>query len=623
MISKRQQQVLQYLKNQSAAVSIDEIARVCHCSNRTIRHELTVIEASAQSFGLNIQRKPSVGVRLLDINNPKWDLLLKRVNYHDKHYRQQHLLLCLLIQKQCTLKEIAKHLNISRQTITRDLNQLILDYPSLFENFNRSTHGCSFNTSERVVREVVKNTLLNQDLMLVAQEVEELTHSLQKQQANQWLVQIEQQLQAEFECSSFLFLESLATLYLFRSVIRPVDDVVLPQDIELFFTNNDLPIDTLGKELLYQALLGARLSKGSLSLHNFNADLAESLLKELLSALGFTLNKEEEVSSGLLLHLRATITRIQSGQRIENPLLEEVRVSLGLLYEVVVETIKTFEKENDLIFSEHEIAFIAMHLGALMQSQVYVKAPTKIAIVCQHGMATSRLLQTRVEALLPNHEISGPYSLSEFKNLGPMTVFDYVITTVALGIKNELVVHPILTNDDIALIEKTIWNYTYWKQCDILINNYRVNQEDVIYMNNMIKKQHMVLSNEAYNYKQAIKIAAKPLVDDGIIENSYVEKMIWAVETLGPYMVILPEVAFVHAAIEDGVHRNGISLLRLDSPILFGKANTAPVKAIFVIASKSKEDRGLLKLVRILEEDKNVDVLLNSNDIEAILALKG
>ena len=324
-----------------------------------------------------------------------------------------------------------------------------------------------------------------------------------------------------------------------------------------------------------------------------------------------------------MLHLRATITRIQSGQKIENPLLDEVQVSLGLLYEVVADTIKTFEKEHYLIFSEDEIAFIAMHLGAIMQSQVYVKVPTKIAIVCQHGMATSRLLLSRVEALLPSHDISGPYALSEFKNLSPMNVFDYVITTSPLGIENELVVHPIMTNNDITLIEKTIWNYTYWKQCDILINNYRVNQEEMISMKDMIKKQHIVLSKESYNYKQAIKVAAQVLVDDGIIENTYVEKMIWAVETLGPYMVILPKVAFVHAGAEDGVNRNGISLLRLDSPILFGKENTAPVQAIFVIASKSREDRGLLKLVKILEEKNKTTMLLTTNNIDDILTLKG
>lgn len=623
MISKRQQQVVQYLKEQKSAVSIDEIAKVCQCSNRTIRYELNVIESIAKSYKLTLLRKPSIGIQLVDANNPKWDQMLTSVNYHDKHYRQHHLLLFLLTSKQCTLKDIAEKLQVSRQTITRDLNQLTQDYPTLFANFKRTTHGCTFHTDERVIREALKNSLLNQDMINVMQEVDVITQASEKKQANEWLQQIQNQLQAEFEPSSFLFLENLATLYLFRSEMQPTNGVELVHETTLFFGENNLAVDTLAKELLYQALLGARLSKGSLSLYGANADLAELLFKALSDALGFILNEEEAIASGLMLHLRATITRIQSGQHIDNPLLDEVRVSLGLLYEVVMDTIKSFEEEHKLHFSEHEIAFIAMHLGAIMQSQVYVKAPTKIAIVCQHGMATSRLLLSRVEALLPSHDIAGPYSVKEFKNLSAINVFDYVITTIPLGIDNELVVHPIMSNKDVALIEKTIWNYTYWKQCDILINNYRVNQEEMISMRDMIKKHHIVLSSDSYNYKQAIKAAAEVLVVEGIIENTYVEKMIWAVETLGPYMVILPKMAFVHAAADDGVNRNGISLLRIDTPIPFGKENTAPVQAIFVIASKSREDRGLLKLVRILEEKNNMNVLLTSNDIDEILKLKG
>lgn len=623
MISKRQQSILEFLKKQQSVVSMDEIAEFVGCSNRTVRSELDKIEALAKTHGLMLIRKPSLGVMLHDQANAKWEHLLNQVDYHDKTYRQRQLLLYLLMHKQCTLIDIADKLQISRQTITRDLNQLVKDYPLLFKSFTRSTHGCFFDKEECVVLEAIKNTVLTSEMILLIQENKTITTSNQKQQANRWLQQIQHQLQAEFEAASFLYLESLITLYLLRSNFAIATERALSLEMTQFFNANPLSVNYCAKELVYQALLGARLSKGTLSLSKANDHLAMKLYQNLSTALGIALTQEELTSSGLLLHLQASMTRIRSGQRIDNPLLKEIRVSLGLLYEVVVETIKHFEVEHDLVFSEDEIGFVAMHLGALMQSQVYIKAPIKIAIVCQHGMATSRLLLSRVKALLPNHQISGPYSLSEFLELSPANAFDYVITTIALGIKNELVVHAILTTQDIDMIEKTIWNYTYWKQCDILINNYRVNQEEVISMSQMIKAQHIRLSDETLNYKQAIKQAASLLLNDGIIENRYIEKMIWAVETLGPYMVILPEVAFVHAAPEDGVNRNGISLLRLSAPIAFGKSNTAPVQAIFVIASKNKEDQGLLKLVKILEAGNNTVMLLSMKHIEDIIGLKG
>jgi mannitol/fructose-specific phosphotransferase system IIA component (Ntr-type) len=142
-------------------------------------------------------------------------------------------------------------------------------------------------------------------------------------------------------------------------------------------------------------------------------------------------------------------------------------------------------------------------------------------------------------------------------------------------------------------------------------------------MHELIKEKHIQISHRFDNWQKAIEFAAKPLLDDGVIQPRYITKMIWAVESLGPYMVILPKIAFVHAGNEDGVIRNGISCLRMAQPLSFGSQKATDVQVIFVIASKAKEDMGLLKLVRIIENMDNYDRLINANDIKAILALEG
>ena len=114
-------------------------------------------------------------------------------------------------------------------------------------------------------------------------------------------------------------------------------------------------------------------------------------------------------------------------------------------------------------------------------------------------------------------------------------------------------------------------------------------------MQQLIKQKHVQLSDRFDDWQKAIEFAAKPLLDDGVIQQRYITKMIWAVESLGPYMVILPKIAFVHAGNEDGVIRNGISCLRLAQPLSFGTQKATEVQVIFVIASKAKEDMGLLK----------------------------
>ena len=476
---------------------------------------------------------------------------------------------------------------------------------------------------EQTLRELIKNKWLTHEFLSLSDTYLNLYFPKEASSVQAWLYDLQAELNAEFETTSFAYLHQLATLYVIRSALKPIDSFEVSHQVIRLFEFSKLALDSLSVTLLYDAIQGSRLAKGSFVAAHINDDLAMELLEALYDALQLKYDKQETASIGLLMHLRATITRIQTGQMIENPLREDVRVSFSLLYEVVSAVMVTFEKKHELTFSDHEIAYIVMHLGVLLQSQVYVDAPIKIAIVCQHGTATSKLLLSRIEALLPNHQIRGPYSVKEYQTMATLDVFDYVITTIPLGLDNELVVNPILNNKDTELIEKTIWNCTYRKQCDMLLSNYSVNKQDVISMNQMIKAHHLQFSKENFSWKQAIAVAAQPLKDERIIEASYIEKMIWAVETLGPYMVILPQVAFVHAAYDDGVNHNGISCLRLDHPIRFGEQKAVDVKVIFVIASKAKEDMGLLKLVRILEDNNNLQTLLNTHNKQHILAMKG
>src|SRR5690554_1381841 len=599
MLSKRQHQVVTYLMQQSSPVTIEHLSRAHFCSYKTMSNELKNIESIASSLQLKILKKPSQGVSLLNKENPKWQVLVKEVNYIDPDFRQVSILLHLLSEKTVKPKDLVEKLSVSRQTITRDLMTINKNYCD--KTLQQSTRGATLTLEESVLRERLKNQWITKQFLLVFQEWIKKDHQHLVEESNTFLEDLQQKQNAEFEISSLTYLQTLISLLLIRSKLNPFNEENLSHQESAYFNESNIALDTNAKKLIAQAISGARINKGTLIANHSNQGLANELLNKLCNALNLDRLAHQITINGLLLHLQATLSRVKSNQAIENPLLEDVRVSLGLLYDVVYEVMSSFEKEHNLSFSEHEISYVVMHVAVLMQSEGHMQAPTKIAIVCQFGMATSKLLLSKIEAILPNHSISGPYSVSEFNKLTNTNAFDYIITTTPLGISNELVVSPLLTNKDITLIETTIWNTTYWKQCDLLINNYRVHKVDTLMIQDMIKAKHIVLSDQSLSYRQAISKAAQGLLDDGIIEQSYIEKMIWAVETLGPYMVILPQVAFVHAAYDDGVNKNGISLLRLSQSTVFGERNPVQVKAIFVIASKIKEDMGLLKLVKILE----------------------
>lgn len=91
--------------------------------------------------------------------------------------------------------------------------------------------------------------------------------------------------------------------------------------------------------------------------------------------------------------------------------------------------------------------------------------------------------------------------------------------------------------------------------------------------------------------------------------------MICAVEDYGPYMVLTPGTAYVHAGIHDGIKENCLAMCVLSSTIPFGPADEKHIRTIIVLGVRDKEQSDLLKLAPILEREENI-LLLERDDLE-------
>lgn len=86
-------------------------------------------------------------------------------------------------------------------------------------------------------------------------------------------------------------------------------------------------------------------------------------------------------------------------------------------------------------------------------------------------------------------------------------------------------------------------------------------------LKNAVKGRVNIVEN-VNDWKEAITLAAKPLVEDGSVENSYIDAMIANVNKFGTYIVIAPKVAMPHSRPEDGVNKNCVSLLKVNEGVL-------------------------------------------------------
>ena len=78
-------------------------------------------------------------------------------------------------------------------------------------------------------------------------------------------------------------------------------------------------------------------------------------------------------------------------------------------------------KENDLIY-------LAIHFQAAIERMKDAGEKTKIIIVCHFGAAAARIIRSKIERKLVGVEVTGMYSLQEFKQLKNPDC-DYIVTT--------------------------------------------------------------------------------------------------------------------------------------------------------------------------------------------------
>ena len=124
------------------------------------------------------------------------------------------------------------------------------------------------------------------------------------------------------------------------------------------------------------------------------------------------------------------------------------------------------------------------------------------------------------------------------------------------------------------------------------------------------------------NWRHAIRLAAGPLLERGLIEERYVERMVSAVEDFGPYMVLTPQTAYVHAGVNDGTHANCASVLVLSESIPFGPHHEKQVRCIVVLGIHDKEHSFLLGLAPIFEREETISCLERPQiDVATVLGL--
>jgi len=137
-------------------------------------------------------------------------------------------------------------------------------------------------------------------------------------------------------------------------------------------------------------------------------------------------------------------------------------------------------------------------------------------------------------------------------------------------------------------------------------------------LDDLITREMIQFSDKTLDWKEAIKLAARPLKDFG-----FIEAMINKVEKYGAFIHIGKGIALPHARPEEGAKRVGMSVLKMSHPVLLLGQKEHPITVFICLSAvdNTMHLKALAQLTTILSDEHNLACLLNAQNDEEIISV--
>ncbi|MCP3740124.1 BglG family transcription antiterminator [Rossellomorea sp. BNER] len=418
---------------------------------------------------------------------------------------------------------------------------------------------------------------------------------------------------------------------------------------------SNLSHSTRPEELTFLAIQLLGISQGQIELQS--QDVITTMLKKALDDFEkYTcvqiIDKSKALES-LYRHFKPAYFRMLFKIPITNHLLTDIKQEHPYLYTFVQKVMNPIQDMLNIKIPEDELGYLTIHFGALLEQNQTRLMKTKAIIVCPNGISSSLMLETQLKSLFPQFQWKPSLSKLEFQQQS-IESYDLIFTTVPIQTAKPIfIVKPFLNEADKRLLHQHVTEkifhydspYPTPEQLIRVIEQYadikdpeelRKSLSHLLYgkvnrdyrrkqpvLNELLTEKMVNVHSRMKDWKAAIALAAEPLIQNHHISPSYIDAMISNIETLGPYVIVGPEIAIPHSRPEKGVHQVGMSLLKLDQPVHVLDSPEHPVKIFICLAAtdNSTHLKALSQLTRLLSKPEALTRLKSAQTKDEILKL--
>ena len=662
-MNKRSREILSQLITKteySQTISIQDLAEMFKVSSRTIRYDIEQINDYLKENHLqplNLGKQGVINTQA-DITKAR-ESLSEEGFYSFKLSREERVcfsaVMMICSDDYITLSEIADQLFVSRSTIIQDLEHI--------KSFFRERHLYVLSHSNKGLllegREIDKRNLLIdmiqsensifkaepifqhftqclsknlkidlEDISMIEKIINEAEHIYGRFLTDQSFVQ----LRNYFQLSLYRLRKAHYVEYgddknskwdMAKGMIDQIQQFIVKEipDTEIYYVASVLN----RMKYIKKTTSNKEIVKMQVITRNFIEKISKDIHRNLQGDYIFYEN--------LINHLESTFSTL--GDRFAiNSVVDEILQRYPEVKQATERNVYVFEEYVGRKLSEEEIAYIVVHICAAIERNKNETVRYSVVLVCNGGIGTSQLLLARLEKffhldvidIIPAHDI---------ENMN-MDDVDAVISTISLEGKGieYIQVDPLLTDEDCIRVgeklskihpkvseKETISeeNQDSLKSLETIKDILEEDEEEIAIgkiksviesffqkkeettLSDLLPAQAIQIGVECSDWKGAIEASAKYLLKNGAINENYIKAMIKNVMENGPYIVVAPGFALPHEALNAGASKVGMSLIRLKTPVPFGKKEMDPIEWVCCLSAINKEThlKAMFQLVNL------------------------
>ena len=169
--------------------------------------------------------------------------------------------------------------------------------------------------------------------------------------------------------------------------------------------------------------------------------LVNYILRYINQQYNYNLLDDAQLHADLLTHIKTMITRVRYQIMIPNPLLDNIKQHYPMAWDMTLAAVSSWGKYTPYAISENEIGFLVLHIGVGLERHYnigYQRQP-QVLLVCDTSNAMVRMIEAILQRKYPQLEIAATLSQREYEQREEIAE-DFVISTVRISEKEKPVV---------------------------------------------------------------------------------------------------------------------------------------------------------------------------------------